>query len=321
MPIALIVALLWFFVLLLARQAAPPLTLNPDADTRRDVSPLPTHEPRPLSYAVTENGGAALQYFFLYAIPQGETRLARVVGSDIKRVIGSWLGMMIDFYPVDDGSFYGLLDVGVDQPESLTNPLDIYVMFNNGSRTTLSANVQVLSGGYVSQSITLDATQSALLDPETEQHELAMLHGLTSGFTLRRMWDGVGFQLPIEGTLTSSFGALRTLNGVVQSRHTGWDFDGRFDAPIHAAASGQVVYTGRLDIRGNYVLIDHGFGVYTGYAHLNRISVETGQRVAQGDVIGTLGSTGRTTSPNFHWEVSVNGEWVNPIQFFEMWQP
>jgi murein DD-endopeptidase MepM/ murein hydrolase activator NlpD len=85
--------------------------------------------------------------------------------------------------------------------------------------------------------------------------------------------------------------------------------------PIMASAAGQIVLAERLDVRGNHVVINHGWGVFTGYSHLSEIHVTRGQVVRQGQVVGLSGNTGRSGGPHIHWEVTVNGVWIDPARF------
>ena len=84
-----------------------------------------------------------------------------------------------------------------------------------------------------------------------------------------------------------------------------------------AAASGYVVYADKLDVRGNATIIDHGWGIYTVYCHQTTQYVKVGDFVNTGQVIGTVGSTGRVTGPHLHWEVWVNGVQVDPMQWVQ----
>jgi murein DD-endopeptidase MepM/ murein hydrolase activator NlpD len=82
---------------------------------------------------------------------------------------------------------------------------------------------------------------------------------------------------------------------------------------IYAAASGKVVFTGLLVVRGNTTIVDHGWGIYTCYYHQSQILVKVGDQVQQGQLIGQIGATGRVTGPHLHFEVWVNGIQVSPI--------
>lgn len=97
--------------------------------------------------------------------------------------------------------------------------------------------------------------------------------------------------------------------------HQGLDINGSTGQPIHAAKAGQVIFVGRQGGYGNLVLIDHGDGVTTAYAHLSSFDVGRGRNVAQGEVIGAVGNTGRSTGPHLHFETRVHGSAQNPRNF------
>jgi hypothetical protein len=101
----------------------------------------------------------------------------------------------------------------------------------------------------------------------------------------------------------------------VRKMHSGIDFTAPRGTPIQATGNGTIVKAGRGSGYGNRVVIDHGYGYETLYAHMNRIDVKVGQKVTRGEVIGLVGSTGASTAPHCHYEVKVKGKKVNPIQF------
>lgn len=302
-----------------AQDATPPVDPTPAAESTPE--PLPTRESRPRSFAVVNDDRAALQFFFEGVTPQGQTRLARVVGDDLRAVSAEWLGRTVNFWPADDGSFYGLLAVDVEQPVTDVNPLVVTVTYNAGEPSVLNANVPIIRGSFINQQLAIPSAKGYLLDPVTERSELALLELFISPSTSQRGWDDAGFILPIPAALTSPFGAVRTFNGAYRTRHTGWDISVTGGLPVQAMAGGTVVFSETLPIRGQYVLIDHGYGVFSGYAHLAEVEVRVGQHVEQGAVVGTVGSGGRTSGPHFHWETAVDGVWVDAIQLLEMWMP
>ena len=119
---------------------------------------------------------------------------------------------------------------------------------------------------------------------------------------------------PVAGWLSSGFGNRRDPFTGEQAFHSGLDISGDSGQQIHAPADGVVTgsaYTGHY---GNLVTIEHGFGLTTRYGHLSRFEVTTGQHVRRGQVIGYIGSTGRSTSPHLHYEVLVNGNLTNPLK-------
>jgi murein DD-endopeptidase MepM/ murein hydrolase activator NlpD len=95
--------------------------------------------------------------------------------------------------------------------------------------------------------------------------------------------------------------------------HQGVDFGAPMGAPILAAASGTVAYAARHGGHGNYVRLNHSKELSTGYAHMSRFAVRPGQKVAQGQVIGYVGSTGISTGPHLHYEVWLRGRPTNPM--------
>jgi murein DD-endopeptidase MepM/ murein hydrolase activator NlpD len=118
-----------------------------------------------------------------------------------------------------------------------------------------------------------------------------------------------GFIWPVSGPVTSSFGWRWG------RMHEGIDIGVSSGTPIHAAAGGTVIYCGWMEGYGNLVVVDHGGGLATAYAHQSAIAVTCGQGVAQGQVVGYVGSTGHSTGPHLHFEVRVNGGAVDPLGY------
>lgn len=102
----------------------------------------------------------------------------------------------------------------------------------------------------------------------------------------------------------------------VWKMHTGVDLTAPRGTPVHASGDGIVARAGVAGGYGNHIRINHGYGYLTLYGHLSKILVRPGQRVKRGDIIGLVGSTGKSTCPHLHYEVRINGKWVNPINFY-----
>jgi murein DD-endopeptidase MepM/ murein hydrolase activator NlpD len=119
--------------------------------------------------------------------------------------------------------------------------------------------------------------------------------------------------MPVAGRITSSFGLRRHPILGYTRMHSGIDFGAARGSPIVAVASGVVTFAGRHGGHGNFVRLDHGGGLGTGYGHMSRIAVSSGTQVSAGQVIGYVGSTGLSTGPHLHYEVYQNGRPVNPM--------
>lgn len=102
----------------------------------------------------------------------------------------------------------------------------------------------------------------------------------------------------------------------IRKMHAGIDFSAPTGTPIHATGDGYIAAAGSERGYGNRIIISHGYGYTTKYAHMSRFKVKKGQRVKRGDVIGLVGNTGASTGPHCHYEVYKNGKVVNPINFF-----
>ena len=125
-------------------------------------------------------------------------------------------------------------------------------------------------------------------------------------------------RMPVEGiALTSGFGMRShpVLGG--RRAHRGIDLAGPTGTPIHAAADGIISRADWFSSYGLYVAIEHGGAIQTRYGHMSRLNVAKGQRVRKGDVIGFIGSTGRSTGPHLHYEVRIANEAVNPLPYLQ----
>lgn len=132
-----------------------------------------------------------------------------------------------------------------------------------------------------------------------------------------KYWASVPSIKPVNGIVTSPFGYRRNPTGGGYEPHTGIDLAVPSGTPVKATADGVVCETGdQKGGYGYYVLIDHGYGIKTRYAHNSKILVTKGQKVKRGDIITKSGNTGRSTGPHLHYEVIVNGKVQNPAGFF-----
>jgi len=136
--------------------------------------------------------------------------------------------------------------------------------------------------------------------PEREKVTVAYSRGSSGRIASGLLW-------PLRGRITSYYGYRGS------EFHTGLDIDGDKGDPYVAAGSGKVVSAGWNGNYGYAILIDHGNGIMTRYAHSTKLLVSSGQSVSKGQTIGLVGSTGRSTGSHLHFEVIINGDTVNPL--------
>jgi murein DD-endopeptidase MepM/ murein hydrolase activator NlpD len=121
---------------------------------------------------------------------------------------------------------------------------------------------------------------------------------------------------PVDGTLEGGFGGRRNpFGGSGYEFHSGQDIEAPWGAPVVAGASGRVSFVGWQNGYGQLVVVDHGGGLTTRYGHLSHIDVELNQTVSRAQLLGKVGSTGRSTGPHLHYEVRINDQAVNPLPY------
>lgn len=162
--------------------------------------------------------------------------------------------------------------------------------------------VKVATGGGPFETL-VDSLQQALIEQEKVRRVVAVL-------PLRK-------PLPGDPEVTSGFGVRMDPFNRAAAMHTGIDFRDDYGSAVRVTAPGRVTVAEWTGGYGNMVEVDHGNGIATRYAHLSAISVEPGQMVATGAVVGRLGSTGRSTGPHLHYETRVDGEPVDPVRYLK----
>ncbi len=175
---------------------------------------------------------------------------------------------------------------------------------------------KVTDHAYTEQHITLKGKNKKYVNPNLAhmariKSERPALSSARKIFSDHVLFNEV-FTRPVDGLTTSPFGLKRFYNGEARRAHTGLDYAGKIGTPIKAPADGKVVLAGKFFFNGNTIFLDHGQGLISVYIHMNERLAKQGQFVKQGDVIGTIGQTGRSTGPHLHWGVYLNQTVVNP---------
>jgi murein DD-endopeptidase MepM/ murein hydrolase activator NlpD len=179
--------------------------------------------------------------------------------------------------------------------------------------------ITVLAYAYPREQIALPFSLIPLLDRDLNEAEVSRLDAIYAVHSYQESWDWP-YALPVPGgIITSRFGGDRTYNGGLwAAHHTGIDFRRTVGEPVLAAASGRVAAASMFDVRGNVIIIDHGHGVFSQYAHLSELYVNVGAPVFKGQLIGAAGATGRSNGPHLHFEVIVNGIPIDPLPWFAL---
>jgi murein DD-endopeptidase MepM/ murein hydrolase activator NlpD len=242
-----------------------------------------------------------------------DVALARVrgvgEGADVQGTLG---GRALEF--ARDGDGYSTL-VGFDiELKAGRQPWRVEVREPGRAPRSLSGILRVDARTFPVQRLTLP-TPMVDLDPETERRavsEIETVRRLYRTVTPERLWRGP-FARPIVGDEPASgFGSRRIINGQPRSPHGGADYAAPRGTPVTSANAGRVALVAEHFFPGRLVIVDHGLGLYTLYFHLDEVRVEIGQPVVRGQVVGTVGSTGRATGPHLHFGVQVGPARVDP---------
>ena len=238
-------------------------------------------------------------------IRQGEFVIGKAKGASKVNLNGS------DLLLSDDGYF--LLAFGRDEKNTqkltISEDEDLNYSFDVGKTKWDVQNIKGVPPRKVTPS---DSDLAAIeLERKVVRASLKAINDNTAWLS--------GFIMPIEGRISGKFGGQRIMNKVPKNPHQGMDIAAKEGTPIKASADGEVVLAyPDLFYSGNVVVIDHGFGLQTIYAHMKDMKVTKGQKVSQGDIIGTVGMTGRATGPHLHWGASLRNVRFNPQSLVDM---
>lgn len=246
---------------------------------------------------------------------EGRTGRIEIATTEPVEISGQFLGQEFKSIRENDGTQHHIR-IGIPMfTEQEVYPLTLNMVDAAGVSMPIDVHLQVVGGSYGHQNISIN--NDDLLTLAVENEEIELLAGLTSEFNLDASWTN-SLSLPAAAPMNSVFGTRRSYNGSPYNRfHRGTDFAGATGTSALAAAAGTVVFADTLNIRGNTTVIDHGWGLYTVYAHQNVLHVNPGDAVTAGQIIGAIGSTGRSTGPHLHWEVWINGVNVDPMQWVQ----
>lgn len=211
----------------------------------------------------------------------------------------------------------GYVPIGVLDPSGATS-LIVQAVDTLGRPATLERNVTVVETPWTVDYITLPPGVGSGLTPEIVQAEEDLLASTYAGLT-PRMWEDQ-WSLPLDPPvrITGYFGEQRSFDGGPPTgHHGGTDMGAGQGTVVRAVNRGTVVIARELAVRGNMIIIDHGTGVFSGYAHLSAIDVKEGDVVERGQAIGEVGTTGLSTGAHLHWEMAVRGILVDGLRWVD----
>jgi hypothetical protein len=264
-------------------------------------------------------GGGVVVKLSAASAMQGGLLLAEISGAKTE-ISGEWGGRGTPVWRETPSSpvFHALLGVDLETAPgakewklSWTGP--------DGSTVVCSVPVTVRAGKFAIERLQVEQ-QYVQPDPEQlkrVEEEQKKMQAIYDTITPETLWKGK-FRVPLKNVTTGgNFGRRRVLNGEARSPHAGVDFPAAAGTSVFAAQAGKVVLAENMFYPGNTVVIDHGFGIHTLYAHLSEIEVHEGDSVDASTEIGKVGATGRVTGPHLHWGLTINHARVNALQIVE----
>jgi murein DD-endopeptidase MepM/ murein hydrolase activator NlpD len=195
----------------------------------------------------------------------------------------------------------------------------IYTIAATAGDRRATSTLRIVRRAFATRKLTVDP--AFVNPPESElpriERERMQLEKLWQSWTTEKLWDGA-FEPPVPEPANSAFGTRSILNGEPRSPHGGADFPSPAGTPIKAPNAGRVVVADALYFTGNTVVVDHGLGLYSLFAHMTEMQVHLGDTVKTGQILGTVGSTGRVTGPHLHWAVRLDGARVDPVALLRL---
>jgi len=239
-------------------------------------------------------------------------------GPALAGVTGTFLGEPLRFAPAGPrGSWSAWSVIGFDEKPG---PKTLAIEATDEEERThhASREVRIAAKSFPTEKLTV---KEEYVEPPpevadriaSETRRLAAIYAERSPSSL----GGTPFARPVPGESLGTFGARRILNGKPRAPHPGLDLRAPSGTPVVSAGPGRVVLAGDLYFSGNTVIVDHGEGLFTIYAHLSRIDVHEGETIAERATIGLSGATGRVTGPHLHWGAKIGDKPFDPTALLD----
>ncbi len=246
---------------------------------------------------------------------QGETGIVHVVSSLPLELSGNVLGQSLIFHQESDNTQdrYALFAIDAEQEIGATD-FTIHGTAPDHGSFEINQKIVIQPGIFTYEIVS--GVDPSTIEDHSMSHDQQALAGINQSSSVRTWGIGCLIQLmnPVSYLLLGIVGHIMELNtktsilALILGCYAN-------NVNIYAAADGTVLFAGDLPIHEMHTIIDHGWGVYSTYSHQSQILINSGQEVKRGDLIGLIGNTGRSVGPHLHWEIKVNGIYVNPMSW------
>lgn len=257
-----------------------------------------------------------------YSGKQGQIVVVKIPSEESSdRLEATFLGRTVKFFPEtradEPKGFVGLVGIDLQDKPGI---YELSIQITNGEHSrSLSYHIHVLKETFRVERLKLpknkvDLDKKSLERWKAEQQQVKQALADDSP---EKLWQP-SFVEPVNGRRTGIFGSVRVMNGQARNPHNGEDIGAPMGTDVAATNDGIVRLTVNHIFSGKGVFLDHGLGLYSMYFHLSEVSVNEGDLVRAGQIVGKVGATGRATGPHLHWGVKLNGARVNPYALLDL---
>jgi murein DD-endopeptidase MepM/ murein hydrolase activator NlpD len=245
---------------------------------------------------------------------QGKTAILYFTSSEPSiEINGIFQGKEFRAYPYRN-KYRAVIGFSIDDPGNVKYLMKITARDRAGNTSDYYYNVQVKKTLFGTLSFDLKPKIVEMLMPDVIRADWKKIEDVVRRENPEKYYSG-RFMKPAAGRVSMTFGLEEYINGEESGKHRGLDFANAAGTPIKASNSGIVKLSEYLPAHGNTVVIDHGQGIYTYYAHMKKLIASVGTRVKKGDVIGQMGATGVATGPHLHFAMNLHNLRVDPMQW------
>lgn len=227
-------------------------------------------------------------------------------------------GKNFSIFKSNDGSYQGFVAVPYEAKKGKKDVVCIFESESNLEPKQVSSVIHVIEGAYAKEKLKVDPkfTKVKKEDADRIAKDIKAVGEVYRNSDDAKHWNH--FSMPVQDSFTGFFGTRRMFNQEFKSFHQGLDIRAAPNTIIRSPSDGRVAYVGDLFFTGNTVILDHGLGLFTIYAHLNESKVKVGDYVKFQEVLALSGSTGRASGPHLHWGAVLRGIKFDPVDLIRL---